>query len=63
MQLSEILKMLCVFNDRVRQLADRDCSGTSSPLQSHLDLNDDSKLDSTNRAEQEAVPPSLLQIS
>ena len=55
-QMSGILKLLYILNDRVGQLEDRDCSGTSAPLQSHHDDNDNSQSDSANRREQEASP-------
>ena len=44
------------LNERVGQLEDRDCSGTSAPLHSHHDDNDDSESNSANQAEQEASP-------
>ena len=53
---SGILKLLYTLNDRVGQLEDRDCSGTSAPFQSHHAENDDSQSDSANRTEQEAGP-------
>lgn len=53
---SGILKLLYTLNDRVGQLEDRDCSGTSAPLQSYHAENDDSQSDSANRTEQEAGP-------
>ena len=49
-QLSEISELLYALNDRAGQLEDRDCSGTSAPLQSHHYGNDDSESGSASPA-------------
>ena len=49
-------KKCCTLNDHIGHLENRDCSGTSVPLQSHRDDNDDSESDSTSWVEKEASP-------